>query len=87
MLTRLGEDSKSLTVREIFGFPTTVFSHDENLKRVINGIASIDWTALRGDGFGMVYESLLERNATESRAGAGQCLVAGEVLCARRTLA
>lgn len=72
MLTRLGEDSKSLTVREIFGFPTTVFSHDENLRRVISGIASIDWSALRGDGFGMVYESLLERNATESRAGAGQ---------------
>lgn len=72
MLTRLGEDSKSSTVREIFGFPTTVFSHDENLRRVIKGINSIDWTTLRGDGFGIVYESLLERNATESRAGAGQ---------------
>jgi hypothetical protein len=72
MLTRLGEDSRSPVVREIFGFPTTVFSHDENLRKVVTGIAGIDWSDAKGDGFGSIYESLLERNATESRSGAGQ---------------
>lgn len=72
MLTSLGEDSDDLIVREIFGFPTTVFSHDENLKKVVTEIASIDWRQASGDGFGQIYEALLERNASESRSGAGQ---------------
>lgn len=72
MLTRLGEDSKSATVRAIFGFPTTVFSHDENLRKVIKAIDAISWADAKSDAFGTIYESLLERNATESRSGAGQ---------------
>jgi type I restriction enzyme M protein len=72
MLTTLGEDAPNDTVREIFGFPTTVFTHDENLHKVIAGIDSIDWKAISGHAFGVIYESLLERNATEARSGAGQ---------------
>lgn len=72
MLTRLGEDSDDSIVREIFGFPTTVFSHDENLKKVVTEIAAIEWQKAKIDGFGEIYEGLLERNANESRSGAGQ---------------
>jgi len=72
MLTRLGEDSKSRIVCEIFGFPTTVFAHDENLHKVVHEIDRLDWAAISTDAFGVIYESLLERNATEGRAGAGQ---------------
>lgn len=72
MLTRLGEDVVDETVRSIFSFPTTVFSHDENLQKVVDGIETIDWHHYGRDGLGEVYESLLERNATEARSGSGQ---------------
>jgi type I restriction enzyme M protein len=72
MLTTLGEDSGDADVREIFSFPTTVFSHDENLEKVVVGINAIDWHAAANDGLGEIYEALLERNATEARSGSGQ---------------
>ena len=72
MLTRLGEDVVEENVRSIFSFPTTVFSHDENLQKVVDGIEAIDWHQYGRDGLGEVYESLLERNATEARSGSGQ---------------
>lgn len=72
MLTRLGADVVDENVRSIFSFPTTVFSHDENLQKVVNGIEAIDWHQHGRDGLGEVYESLLERNATEARSGSGQ---------------
>lgn len=72
MLTRLGEDSHDPTVRRIFSFPTTVFSHDESLARVVEGIEALDWHAYDRDTLGDAYESLLERNANEARSGSGQ---------------
>lgn len=72
MLTTLGEDSTDKNIREIFSFPTTVFSHDENLAKVVKGINAIDWHSASIDGLGNIYEALLERNATEARSGSGQ---------------
>ncbi|APX16613.1 SAM-dependent methyltransferase [Phaeobacter inhibens] len=72
MLTSLGEDAKEEIVREIFRFPTTVFNHEENLRKVVEGIDAIDWHEALSDGLGAVYESLLARNASEARSGAGQ---------------
>jgi len=72
MLTSLGEDAPDPLVREIFGFPTTVFSHDENLHKVVQSMEALDWSGLRGHAFGLLYEGLLERNATEARSGGGQ---------------
>nr|WP_198384389.1 N-6 DNA methylase [Roseomonas sp. KE2513] len=72
MLTTLGEDSPHQTVREIFRFPTTVFSHDENLQKVVRGIDAIDWHEAKDDGLGAIYEGLLQRSASEARSGAGQ---------------
>ena len=72
LLTQLGEDVRDEIIRHIFSFPTTVFSHDENLRKVVLGIESIDWHSAKSDRLGDIYESLLERNATESRSGAGQ---------------
>jgi type I restriction enzyme M protein len=72
MLTKLGEDAPDKIVREIFVFPTTVFSHDENLSKVIREINAIDWHSAKIDGLGDVYESLLEKNAAEARSGSGQ---------------
>ena len=72
MLTSLGEDASNPLVREIFGFPTTVFSHDENLFKVVHAIEALDWSGMPGHSFGLIYEGLLERNATEARSGGGQ---------------
>lgn len=80
MLTQLGEDAPEHTIREIFRFPTTVFSHDENLKKVVVGIDAIDWHAAKADGLGNIYEALLERSASEARAGAGQYFTPRELV-------
>ncbi|MEX3007393.1 N-6 DNA methylase [Hoeflea sp. TYP-13] len=72
MLTSLGEDAKEQIVRDIFRFPTTVFNHEENLRKVVEGIDAINWHEALSDGLGAVYESLLQRNASEARSGAGQ---------------
>ncbi|WBM33118.1 class I SAM-dependent DNA methyltransferase [Pseudomonas sp. NY11382] len=72
LLTRLGEDVSDENLRSIFSFPTTVFSHDENLNKVVNGIQAINWHVCDRDALGLIYESLLERNATEARSGSGQ---------------
>jgi type I restriction enzyme M protein len=72
MLTTLGEDAPDLVVREIFRFPTTVFSHEENLRKVVDGINELDWHEAKADGLGNIYEGLLQRSAAEARTGAGQ---------------
>ena len=72
MLTHLGGHASSKAVREIYAFPTTVFSHSENLKAVVDGIAKIDWHSISKDGIGDIYEGLLGKNSQDARSGAGQ---------------
>lgn len=72
MLTYLGGHAPSPIVQEIYAFPTTVFSHSENLKAVIAGIAKLDWHSVTADGMGDIYEGLLARNSQDARSGAGQ---------------
>lgn len=72
MLTYLGGHAEKPEVREIYAFPTTVFSHSENLKAVIDGIAEIDWHSVTSDGMGDLYEGLLAKNSQDARSGAGQ---------------
>ena len=56
MLTHLGAKAENKIVRQIYAFPTTVFSHSENLKVVIDGIAKIDWHSISDDAIGNIYE-------------------------------
>lgn len=72
MLTYLGAHAPNESVRKIYAFPTTVFSHSENLKAVIDGIAKIDWHSVNTDGMGNIYEGLLAKNSQDTRSGAGQ---------------
>lgn len=72
MLTHLGTSAESGTIQAIYAFPTTVFSHDENLHAVIDGIAKIDWNDLSDDRFGQIYEGLIEKSSQDVRSGAGQ---------------
>lgn len=72
LLTHLGASAESKVVREIYAFPTTVFSHSENLRVVIDGIDNLNWHSVRKDSIGDIYEGLLSKNAEDSRSGAGQ---------------
>ncbi len=72
MLTYLGNHADSEAIRAIYVFPTTVFSHGENLKAVVEGIAKIAWNDSKGDRFGQIYEGLIEKSSQDVRSGAGQ---------------
>jgi type I restriction enzyme M protein len=71
-LTQLGTNAKSETIRSIYTFPTTVFSHSVNLRAVIDGIDDIAWNDVSGDRFGEIYEGLVEKISQDVRSGAGQ---------------
>ncbi len=72
MLTHLGTTAENEVIRAIYAFPTTVFSHSENLHAVVNGIAKIAWHDVSGDRFGEIYEGLIEKSSQDVRSGAGQ---------------
>ncbi|EFI5421025.1 type I restriction-modification system subunit M [Enterobacter hormaechei] len=72
MLTHLGANVENEVIRAIYAFPTTVFSHSENLKAVIDGISKIEWHQVGKDGFGDLYSGLIDKSAQDTRSGAGQ---------------
>jgi type I restriction enzyme M protein len=72
MLTKLGGHADNEVVRAIYSFPTTVFSHSENLKEVVDRINKLDWHSVSEDGVGQIYEGLLAKNSEDARSGAGQ---------------
>jgi len=71
-LTQLGTSADSESIRSIYAFPTTVFSHSVNLRAVVDGIDDIGWNDVDGDRFGEIYEGLVERISQDVRSGAGQ---------------
>lgn len=72
MLTFLGGHSTSAIIQEIYAFPTTVFSHQENLRAVIKGLDRLAWHTVETDAMGDMYEGLLSKNSQDARSGAGQ---------------
>lgn len=72
MLTFLGGHATSPIIRDIYAFPTTVFSHHENLRDVVEGLDKLDWHAVTADAMGDMYEGLLSKNSQDARSGAGQ---------------
>jgi len=72
MLTHLGANAENEVIKAIYAFPTTVFSHSENLKAVINGISKIEWHEVGKDSFGDLYSDLIDKSAQDTRSGAGQ---------------
>lgn len=72
MLTHLGANVENEVIKAIYAFPTTVFSHSENLKAVIDGISKIEWHQVGKDGFSELYSGLIDKSAQDARSGAGQ---------------
>jgi type I restriction enzyme M protein len=73
ILLGLGDrDDVTPSIRRIFKGATTVLREAKNLELLIDAIAKIDWFSEGRDSFGELYEGLLQKNAEETKRGAGQ---------------
>ncbi|MCR9159119.1 MAG: N-6 DNA methylase [Nannocystaceae bacterium] len=71
MLVDLGAKGSD-RVRAIYANASTSIREPRNLNKLITSIGELDWFSAKQDGFGDLYEGLLEKNATEKKSGAGQ---------------
>ena len=70
-LKELGE-SKNTVLNSIFADNKTNIRSGSALLRIMQGVDTIDWSDAHSNSIGEVYENLIEKNAQESRYGAGQ---------------
>jgi type I restriction enzyme M protein len=71
MLIHLGSHG-SRRVQNIFSGASTSLRQPKNLAKLVEDIDQIDWYSARHEGLGDMYEGLLEKNANETKSGAGQ---------------
>lgn len=71
LLEHLGSEG-SVIVKEIFAEARTDIKKANTLNTLVTEIDKIDWYNAKQEGMGDIYEGLLEKNASESKAGAGQ---------------
>lgn len=76
MLVQLGADDHAI-VRAIFQNVNTTITQPAQLTELVNNMDSLDWydndgTGKSRDDFGDMYEGLLQKNANETKSGAGQ---------------
>jgi type I restriction enzyme M protein len=71
MLLKLGRAQDPL-VRAIYTGAQTSLREARHLDRLVLDIDGLDWFTAKTDGLGDMYEGLLEKNASETKSGAGQ---------------
>nr|WP_282099176.1 N-6 DNA methylase [Deefgea sp. CFH1-16] len=71
MLLKLSVHSDPL-ISAIYANAQTSLREPRHLELLIKSLDSIDWFSATKDGLGDLYEGLLEKNATETKSGAGQ---------------
>jgi type I restriction enzyme M protein len=59
-------------VQAIFHNASTSFRQPRHLRAVVESIDGLDWYSAKTEGLGDLYEGLLEKNAEETKSGAGQ---------------
>jgi type I restriction enzyme M protein len=59
-------------ISAIFSDAQTRLREPRHLEQMIKALDQIDWFSAQKDGLGDLYEGLLERNASETKSGAGQ---------------
>lgn len=59
-------------ISAIYADAQTRLKEPRHLEQLIKSLDSIDWFSAKRDGLGDLYEGLLEKNATETKSGAGQ---------------
>jgi len=71
LLSYLGSHGSTL-VKEIFTDAHSSIKKDTTFSTLVTEIDKLDWYSAKREGLGDVYEGLLEKNANEKKAGAGQ---------------
>ena len=71
LLIDLGKNG-SLLVQQIFANASSFIKKPLTLSTLVTEIDKLDWYNARQEGLGDLYEGLLEKNASESKSGAGQ---------------
>ncbi|TWI77339.1 type I restriction enzyme M protein [Desulfobotulus alkaliphilus] len=59
-------------IAAIYADAQTRMREPRHLEQLIRALDQIDWFSAREDGLGDLYEGLLEKNASETKSGAGQ---------------
>ncbi len=74
LLIHLGSSTSgaSTRVQAIFANASSTFRSPRNLAAVVQSIDALDWYSAKSEGLGDLYEGLLEKNAEETKSGAGQ---------------
>ncbi len=75
LLIHLGAHG-SLMVRQIFANASSFVKKPTTLSTLVVEIDKLDWYSARQEGLGDLYEGLLEKNASETKSGAGQYFTA-----------
>ncbi|MBF0706029.1 N-6 DNA methylase [Alkalihalobacillus hwajinpoensis] len=71
LLLELGK-SENKKLQQIYMDASTRITSPKNLDTIIKSIASLDWYNAKEEGLGNLYEGLLQKNANETKSGAGQ---------------
>ncbi|WP_423708767.1 N-6 DNA methylase [Undibacterium sp. WLX3042] len=64
--------SEDQLISAIYADAQTRLKEPRHLEQLIKSLDSIDWFSAKQDGLGDLYEGLLEKNASETKSGAGQ---------------
>ncbi|MDO5741686.1 MAG: N-6 DNA methylase, partial [Vagococcus sp.] len=59
-------------LNQIYADAATSIDEPANLEKIIKDIDALDWYSAKQEGLGDLYEGLLEKNANETKSGAGQ---------------
>lgn len=71
LLVTLGSHGSG-RVQSIFANAGTSIRHPRNLRTLVEAIDDLDWFSAKEEGLGQMYEGLLQKNAEETKSGAGQ---------------
>lgn len=71
LLLDLGKNTDPL-IAAIYADAQTRLKEPRHLEQLIKSLDGIDWFSAQRDGLGDLYEGLLEKNASETKSGAGQ---------------
>ncbi|KSU78479.1 type I restriction enzyme M protein [Fictibacillus enclensis] len=71
LLIDLGNETNDI-LKQIYTNAQTNIDEPKNLEKIVRSIDELDWYSAKEEGLGDLYEGLLEKNASETKSGAGQ---------------
>lgn len=71
LLLDLGKEGNEI-IKQIYMNASSNIDQPMNLEKIVRSIDQLDWYSAKEEGLGDLYEGLLEKNASETKSGAGQ---------------